>query len=201
MISTCFTYRFTWCVWWIIVVFTDDFEGGTENWIFHGEGNWSTVVEDGNTVLKLTGVVGPELQKEWDNYLFRFRFKRIDGAMHVNFRKTSPEGGQNRYIVSISKGVNNLNKHVGENWTRLDDTYFGFDENWHTLEIRGYDNLLNVYLDDELLYKYKDTESPLLSGRPGFEIHKRGLPITPEFLIDDVEIQITSKEDMIGGVS
>lgn len=185
------------------VVFTDDFEGGTENWIFHNEGggDWSIVEEDGNKFLRLRGVVGPELPREWNNYIFKFRFKRIEGSVHVNFRKASAGEGQSRYIVAISRQMDNLNKHVNENWQRLDDTSFGFDENWHTLEIRGYDNILNVYLDDGLLYKYKDTESPLLSGMPGFEIHTGGLPIVPEFWIDDVEIRISGEKDVIGGVS
>jgi len=189
------------------VVFTDDFEGGTENWIFHNEGggDWSIVEEGGNKVLRLHGVVQPDLPKEWDNYIFKFRFKRIEGSMHVNFRKTSRREGQSRYIVAISSGVDNLNKHFNvyddENWQRLDDTHFGFDEGWHTLEIRGYDNILSVYLDDELLYGYKDTENPFLSGIPGFEIHTGGRPIIPEFLIDDVEIRISGEKDVIGGVS
>jgi len=178
--------------------FIDDFESGLENWFFHGdEGYGSTEVIDGNTVLKLTGVVGPELQREWDNYMFKFRFKRIEGSVHVYFRKTSLPGGQSRYIVAISEEVDNLNKHVNENWPRLDDTHFRLDDNWHTLEIRCYDNILNVYLDDELIYKYKDTENPLLYGMPGFEFHTGGRPITPEFLIDDVEVKLIGEGDVV----
>jgi len=186
------------------VVFTDDFEKGTtENWIFHNEGggDWSIVEEDGNKFLRLHGVVQPDLPREWNNYIFKFRFKRIEGSMHVNFRKTSRREGQSRYIVAISRQMDNLNKHVNEDWPRLDDTHFKFDENWHTVEIIGYNNILNVYMDDELLYKYTDTENPLLSGMPGFEIHTGGLPIIPEFWIDDVEIRISGEKDVIGGVS
>ena len=117
--------------------------------------------------------------------------------MHVYFRKRSLSGGQSRYIVAISEGVDNLNKHVNENWPRLDDTHFRFDENWHTLEIRCYDDIINVYLDNELIYKYKDTESPLLFGMPGFEVHTGGRPITPEFLIDDVEVKLITEEDIV----
>ncbi len=178
--------------------FIDDFESGLENWFFHGEGVGKAVVDiDGNTVLKLTGVVGPELQREWDNYMFKFRFKRIEGSVHVYFRKRSIPGGQSRYIVAISEEVDNLNKHVNENWPRLDDTHFRLDDNWHTLEIRGYDNILNVYLDNELIYKYKDTENPLLFGMPGFEFHTGGRPITPEFLIDDVEVKLITEDEIV----
>ncbi|MFH1376170.1 MAG: hypothetical protein ABIH25_00895 [Candidatus Woesearchaeota archaeon] len=183
--------------------FFDDFEGGIDNWVFNsgGGGTGSIVDENGNAVLKLTGVVQPDLPRNWDNYLFKFRFKRIEGSVHVNFRKTSRHEGQSRYIVAMSHQMNNLNKHFNvyddENWKRLDDTNFGFDGGWHTLEIRGYDNILNVYLDDKILYKYKDTENPFLSGMPGFEIHTGGLPITPEFLIDDVEVKLITAEDVI----
>ena len=79
----------------------------------------------------------------------------------------------------------------------LKDIDFRFDENWHTLEIKGYNNILNVYLDDELLVKHKDTENPFLSGMPGFEIHTGGAPITPDYLIDDVEIKVITEEDII----
>ena len=74
-------------------------------------------------------------------------------------------------------------------------------DNWHTLEIRGYDNILNVYMDDELLRKYKDTEDPILSGGVAFEVsgESKYLPGwgEAEFLIDDVEIKVIIEEDVV----
>ncbi|MEA3378850.1 MAG: hypothetical protein U9Q69_04390 [Nanoarchaeota archaeon] len=65
-----------------------------------------------------------------------------------------------------------LEKQHGSEIHKLKEITFRFDENWHTFEIRGYDNILNIYMDDNLLIKYKDTENPVLSGRVAFEIIK-----------------------------
>ena len=59
-------------------------------------------------------------------------------------------------------------------------------------EIRGYNEILNVYIDDELLFKYQDKEYPLLSG--GVAIFLEG---KSEFVMDDVEIIIVSEEDIV----
>jgi len=179
--------------------FIDDFEEGIQNWAFSSEEAGSAVVEDGNTVLRLVGVEQANLQREWDNFIFKFRFKRIDGSVHVDFRRSSShEYGQNRYLVSISEWVNSLGKQMGESWQTLKDADFKLDKNWHTLEVRCYDNIINVYTDDVLIIKYKDTENPLLSGGVRFEAHTGGRPeIQPEFLIDDVEIKVITEEDII----
>ncbi len=176
--------------------FIDDFEEGTKRWAFSGEGNWSTTVEDGNTVLRL-GHMQANLKTEWDNYALKFRFKRIEGNMHANFRHSHTEEGWNRYYVSVSRNVDSLGKQVGGSFQKLKSIDGGLDENWHTLEIRSYDNIINVYADDELLIKYQDTEDPYLSGRAGFEIHTGGAPIVPEFLIDDVEVKVITEADIV----
>ncbi|MBW2974756.1 hypothetical protein KY366_03485, partial [Candidatus Woesearchaeota archaeon] len=183
--------------------FFDSFDADLENWVFNSvEGGKGTIAKEGsNNVLRLYGVVQPEIQRHWDNHFFKFKFKRIEGSMHVNFRKTSRHEGQSRYIVAMSENVNNLDKHFNvysdENWLILDEAGFSLDDGWHTLEIRGHDNILNVYVDDELLYKYKDTENPFLYGMPGFEIHTGGRSIIPEFLIDDVEIKFITEDDVV----
>ena len=181
--------------------FIDDFEEGTENWDFTYDGDgvvgtgWSTIEEDGNTVLKGTGHNWANLQgKGWDNYIFKFRFKMIKDGLHVNFRVSSYEGGITRYYVLLREGKvelressNPLDKSQG---LRSGPVDFNFDKDWHTFEIRGYNDILNIYIDDELLIKIKDTDSPLLSGRAAFESNG-------EFLIDDVEIKLIAEEDII----
>ena len=181
--------------------FTDDFESGLEKWVFSSEGAGSEVVENGNTVLRLIGVERANVHRIWDNYLFKFRFKMIDGSVHVDFRRSESQAyGAKRYLVGISdRGVNNLNKQVGEDWRRLEDFDVRLDDNnWHTLEIRGYGDIINVYVDNELVSKYKDTMNPLLSGWVRFEAHTGGVPgMVPELLIDDVEIKLITEEDII----
>ena len=174
-----FNYAIQKCENPVTYYFIDDFEGDIKIWDFSGEGNWSTEVEDGNTVLRL-GHKQANLKEDWTNYAFKFRFKRIDGSMHVNFRHNHIKEGWNRYFTGVSeREVNNLNKQLGDDFQTLKDADFKLSEGWHTLEIRSYDNIINVYVDDELSIKYKDTENPFLSGRVGFEIHTGGAPITP----------------------
>ncbi len=66
--------------------------------------------------------------------------------------------------------------------------YLSLDEGWHTFEIRGYNNTLNIYIDDELLIEYTDAEDPILSGGIAFETLEGS-----EFLIDDVEIKVIAE--------
>ena len=177
--------------------FIDDFEGDTKNWGFSGEGTWSTAVEEGNTVLKL-GWVQANLKTEWENYALKYRFKRVAGSMHANFRHSEPKEGWNRYFVGVSQwGVGALHKQVGDDFQTLKDIGFEIDEGWHTIEIKCYDNIIVVYLDDELIRKYKDTSDPLLSGRVGIEIHTGGEDVQPEFLIDDVEVKVLAEGEVV----
>jgi len=182
--------------------FIDDFESGTKNWNFYdADGNptttaWGTMVEDDNTVFKGTGHNWADLQaKEWDNYIFKFRFKRITGSLNVNFRNNNVEGGLNRYFVSLWQGTQlDLQEQLGptKSIQSLKNIAFRLTEGWHTFEIRGYDNILNIYIDDNLLIKYKDTEDPVLSGRVAFETQEDS-----EFLFDDVEIKVITEKDII----
>ena len=87
-----------------------------------------------------------------------------------------------------------LKKQLGppESIQTLKSVSFSFYRNWHTFEIRGYDNILNVYIDNRLLIKYKDTKDPILSGAVTFETHDNS-----EFLVDDVEIKVITEEDVV----
>ncbi len=184
-----FNYESQKCENPVTYYFIDDFEGAIKSWVFSGEGNWSTVVDGSNTYLRLTGYQQANLWKNWTDYAFKFRFKRVEGSMHVNFRHSSTKEGWNRYLVSISEQVDNIEKQ------KID---FRFDNAlWHTFEIRCYNDTINVYMDDELLTKYRDTEDVLLSGGVGFETHTGGAPIVPEYLIDDVEIKVITEEDIL----
>lgn len=172
--------------------FFDDFESGIENWVFHPNATaWSITIENGNTVLKGIGHNWASLQEEWDNFIFKFRFKRITGSLAVNFRF----GQDRRYLIHLDDGGTlHLHKQLGpvESMQELKRVQFSWDKNWHTFEIRGYGNILNIYLNDELLIKYKDTEDPILSGRAAFENGDDS-----EFLIDDVEIKLITEKDII----
>jgi len=193
-----FNYETQLCENLVTHYFIDDFEEGTGNWAFSGEGSGNTIKENGNTVLKLNGVVQANLKNEWGDYIFKFRFKRIEGSMHANFRHSFTEEGWNRYLIGVSeRGVDMLSKQIGSDFQKLKEIDFKLDKDWHTLEIRSYDNVINVYVDDEFAIKYMDPENPFFSGSVGVEIHTGGAQVTPEFLIDDVEIKVLSEEEMV----
>jgi hypothetical protein len=192
-----FNYETQACESVVTHYFIDDFEGDLTGWSFHGDGAWSTEKEGDNTVLRL-GWVHASLKQEWENYALKYRFKWVEGNMHANFRHSESKEGWNRYFLDITEwGVGRLGKQVGDDFQTLKDIGFGFDEGWHTLEIKCYDNIIVVYLDDELIRKYKDTSDPLLSGRVGIEIHTGGAPVSPEFLIDDVEVKVVAEGEVV----
>jgi len=63
---------------------------------------------------------------------------------------------------------------------------------WHSIEIRGYGNIINILVDGALLVKYKDTSNPVLSGAVGFETMDNS-----EVWIDDVEIKAITPKDVV----
>jgi len=194
-----FNYETHECESVVTQYFFDDFEEGAGNWWFSEPTAWSIIVEDGNTVLRGTGHNWADLRgEEWDDYIFKVRFKIIKGCMHFNYRLNN-EGVTTRYMVIVEEDSVRLRKT-----TRLSESATPTHPNlgrkktvqlyktWHTFEMRGYGNILNVYIDDELLIKYKDTDNPALSGRIAFETLSDA-----EFLIDDVEIKTITEKDII----
>lgn len=171
--------------------FFDDFEKGTQNWDFPEPTAWNTIVEEGNTVLRGTGNWANLQGMEWDNYILKFRFKRVKGSLGVNFRLFNSETGISRYIVYLSPEVVSFEKRGGAPGESVPTVNFKLGENWRTLEIRGYDNIFNVYIDNELLIKHKDTEYHIPSGRVAFESGDDS-----EFLFDDIEIKLITEEDV-----
>jgi len=185
--------------------FIEDFEGSLERWTFssggqgyNGVGNVE-VEDDGNTYLRIVGVERANVHRIWDNYLFKFRFKMVTGNVHADFRRSEGyEDGARRYLVSINdKGVLNLNEQMGRDFQKLEDIDLLLDDNWHTLEVRCYDDIMNVYVDNRLVAKHKDTTNTLFSGWVRFEVHTGGSPVVPELFVDDVEVRLITQSEII----
>lgn len=184
----------------LMYYFKDDFEQGVNNWIFtDAEGKltskgWSTKLEPGNTVLKGMGHNWANLNSgPWEDYALELRFKIVKGSMNFNYRMNTGETFT-RYIVWIDDDRISLSKTIGE--TRMNDLVWKdvlLGDDWHKLEIRGYYNIINVYVDNKLMLEYKDKSNPILSGKVAFET----LYPNPEFLIDDIKIKPIRE----GGVS
>ena len=174
--------------------FFDDFEQGTGNWDFTPardalpKTGWSTIVDNGNTVLRGTDHNHANLkEKEWTDYIFKVRFKIIKRSIHFNYR-----AGGGRYFIGVESDSISLKKQIDDNFYDLViDKSITLDKGWHSFEIRGYGNILNIYIDDELLIKHKDTRDPLLSGGVAFETLGAS-----EFLLDDVEIKLITEENI-----
>jgi len=190
---------------WQRTYFSDNFDTNKKEWGFYhnGESNPAASnieVVDGNNVLRCAGPYLAKINKEWKNYSLKFRLRRIEGSMIVNFREYRSEQENSQYFIGLGndKGTAiNLSKQINANFNLISlRAAFDHYEGWHVLEIRVRDNIINVYLDDNFLIKYKDTENPILSGGVSFSV----IPDS-EFLIDDVEIRSVSKEDVVEEVN
>ncbi len=184
---------------WERAYFTDNFDTNKKEWNFYHNGESKPAVAnieavDGNNVLRCVGSYWAKINKEWDDYSLKFRFKRIEGSMTVIFREYRSETENSRYVINLGndKGTAmSLSKAMHADFQDIERIEFAHYKDWHTLEVRVRDNIINIYLDDDFLIKYKDTENPILSGGVSFSIISNS-----EFLIDDVEIKSVRKEDV-----
>ncbi|MFC2042253.1 leucine-rich repeat domain-containing protein, partial [Chloroflexota bacterium] len=166
------------------VLLFEDFESGSQNWDL--EEGWYLEKIGDNTVLKGRAHTWATLQdKAWGNYDFEAKFKLIKGRIHFNYRRsTSPE--RSRYFVEVSSGGIYLEKESGGKLYQITQIPLKLDEGWHEIEIMGYGNAVNVYIDDTLRIVCKD-DNPLLTGGIAFQTLDDS-----EFLIDDVKITQTT---------
>jgi len=185
------------------IVFTEDFEQGLGNWYSYSASDawpatgWDTMVEEnGNTVLRGTDHNWIDLKdREWTNYIFKVKFKIIKERIHFNYR-LHKEGDFRRYYIGVSKdrGIYLTRSTPPTHITLIDDVKAQLDDGWHEFKIVGYGNILNIYIDDELLIEYEDVGIPALPGGIAFETLGGA-----EYLIDDIEIKISGKKDVKGG--
>lgn len=194
-----FNYTSQKCAYTVTHYFIDDFESGIQNWDIgmteDPTGAWSTRVDGSNTVFRGVNHNWTTLSGEgWSDYVFKARFKIIKGQIHFNYRVTQKGGQPNRYFIGLSSGHLNLSKQIGETFYSniAETTGVNFGSGWHTIEIRGYGDIINVLVDGGVLIKYKDAQNPVLSGTVGLETHEGS-----EYWIDDVEIKVISQKDII----
>jgi len=180
--------------------FSDNFDTNKKDWSFYHNGESKPAVVnietvDGNNVLKCVGSYWAKINQEWDDYSLKFRFKRVEGSMIIHFREYRSETENSRYSISLGddKGTAiTLSKAIHADFQNIERVEFDHYRDWHTLEVRVRDNIINIYLDDNFLIKYKDTENPTLSGGVSFSVIANS-----EFLIDDVEVKSVKKEDVV----
>jgi len=175
------------------IPFFEDFEDGTGNWNL--DEGWSLKTINGNTVLKGEGHRWARLKRWLDgNYIFRAKFKIIQGTIHFNYRYTIRLDGLRRYFIGVNSKTDylRLTKQIGDEFYELAKVPMSLDLDWHKIEIRGYGNFINVYVDGELYIVHKDEQFPILEGKIAFETLGNS-----KVLIDDVEIRRASLEDLV----
>jgi parallel beta-helix repeat protein len=171
-------------------LFLENFESGIQNWSL--EEGWYLERIGNNTVLKGRGHKWARLENRgWDNYAFKAKFKLIQGTIHFNYRHSELEDGPHRYFIGVSSDVLYLNKQIGNKFYDLAEASIKLDNGWHEIEIRGYEDIINIYIDDNIHIFYKD-DDPILSGSIAFETLEDS-----DFLIDDVEIRETLPSDIV----
>ena len=148
-----------------ILLLYDDFEGGsTEGWNL--EGDWSVIQEGDNYILQGVGPCSAEAgSQEWADYTLEARIKYSQSA-NISVRITAEPGLYS--LIAMPDGPS-LYKHRVKQ-TLLAHSGVSFEENqWIDVKIDVEGNKIDVYMDNTLLFRYRDSD-PLLSGNIGFEL-------------------------------
>ena len=146
-------------------------------------------MEDGNTVLLGRDHRWARLNvgSEWTNYAFKFRLQVVSGSVHLNYR-LSHTPRFTRYFVGFSEGGVALIKQVGDEFNNISGSGLPRRPSpWYTVEIKGFEGHLQVFVDGDLKLDVTD-EDPLLQGTIAFESLADS-----EVLIDDVQILLLTE--------
>lgn len=169
--------------------YTEDFEVPSENWSLSG---WRVVNDGSNSYLygkehswaRLEGLT-------WSDYSMKFKLKIVEGGVHINYRLQNADSGINRYFIDIGNDYITLNKQVGDVFSNnLASVSLSMDGNWHDVEIRGYQGIINVLVDGNLLLVYED-DNYFADGIAAFESLDDS-----EIQIDDIQITGMAKNDV-----
>ncbi|MEN6349539.1 MAG: hypothetical protein ABFD08_09135, partial [Syntrophomonas sp.] len=142
------------------------------------EDGWSIMNQDSGPVLTGQGHKWARLpEKIWDNHTMKCRLKLIKGGVHINCRLQEDHG--NRYFVGLNNNVMELHKQEGAVFhDGLAQASWNNDANWHDVEIRAYQGIINFYIDGNLKLVYED-DNYIPNGIVAFES------------LDDSEVQIS----------
>jgi hypothetical protein len=162
-------------------LFEDDFENGrSQGWRFFGPSSYWTVVEDDNKNFVLQGI-GPNEggesgaqigSSEWTNYAISYRLNAIqagDGeeVAFVMFVRSQSENSPPMYAMNLRMtGSGSLHRYLPD-WTdiRLGDFYKKIElNNWYNIRVELFENQINVFVDDVLKVRARDTDEYLAYG-------------------------------------
>jgi photosystem II stability/assembly factor-like uncharacterized protein len=154
------------------VLFSDDFESGSQNWAL--DGNWN-VVTDGSHVLDGQGPAWATLKRSpsWTNYTVSAKVKLVnaDGVAHIMVRMSEDRG---RYIIGIRPGGTYLLREYP--WgsispeLQFDNTPISVDS-WYQVEINVNLSTIQVSVNGSQRINYKDLfATSLWQGSIGLEV-------------------------------
>ena len=133
------------------------------------EDGWRQQMIDGETVLEGTGHTWATLRDgEWSNCTIHLFFQIKTGTVHMNFLRNTGEDGQKRYFVGVNHTTVYLGKQVGDNFSDLATAAVELDDGWHEMQIKVSNGLINVSVDQTLIFAFQD-EDYLVSGGVAFE--------------------------------
>lgn len=171
-------------------LFSDDLENGGSDWTL--DTGWQIEKIEGNNVLSGSGHSWARLKELiLSDYTMSFRLKIVEGTVHVCYRVQDTNGGLNRYFVQINRDSITLNKQEDETFTNdLARASWSTDDDWHDIKISGYQGIINVFIDGNLLLAYEDNNY-FSDGIAAFESLDDS-----EIQIDDIQISETSQSDV-----
>ena len=149
-----------------LILFSDDFQDGQlDGW--QVDGDWM-IYQDGDVYNLGTQGAGSAWVpggNTWTDYALKSYIRQESGSsLSINFR-LSPDG---RYIVNLrDSGIYLAKEQPGGTITTLlqnDPPAAGI---WHYMTIAGEDELIQVYVDRQLVLSYQDPD-PLTRGTIGF---------------------------------
>lgn len=175
------------------ILFSDDLESGSTNW--NMEDGWQLEKIDGNNVLKGNGHKWARLKgNSGVDYSFKAKVKIIKGTVHFNYRHSDTPEGPQRYFIGIGKSMVYLSKQQGNGFTDLARVSLDLDNGWHEIEIKGCANIINIFVDKDLVIVFKDDNNPISSGGAAFEILDDS-----EVLIDDIVLREVLSSELDNG--
>lgn len=186
-----------------VIIFAEDFSSGqATNWDIHiinpdEEAGWSiSETEEGLHYEGRQHAFARPPVDGLSDYTINYKFKLLEHASGVlpfnfSFREKTNNGHQ-RYFVSIGLNEIGLTKQDTASHSTLSPNdfklirklYHPIESNiWYEIKVSVLENLILVYLDDQLIIQHLDHDNPHLIGKIAFETLEQS-----RILIDDIVI-------------
>lgn len=155
-----------------------------EGWTSRGKANW--IVEDGVLIGRSDEGTGhiyaePELTNLEVKGMFRLSDQGGGGNSGLYFRANPPADNPDGYPVGYEAQIcHNQDAYTGWLWkpgtpTGKADTLLTKDDEWFAMRVKAVDNLLQIWVNDQLVMTYEDEE--YTKGFFSIQCHNPGMTI------------------------